>query len=196
MKTPALALSGLFVLAISSAAFAQAVNVRGTISSFDGTTLTVKARDGRAVQVEVPEKLPVATTKPFSPADLKPGMMLAVTTVKRADGELVAIDVRPIPPAAPPGLSPYDLQPGSTMTNAVLEGSVQSSAGREITLNYKTGIAKALVPDGTPMSQSAPGQRSDLEPGRAVYVAARPADGGKLTALRVQVGKDGVNPTQ
>jgi hypothetical protein len=82
------------------------------------------------------------------------------------------------------------------MTNAALEGSVQSATGQELTLNYKTGTAKVLVPPGTPMSQAAPGQRTDLKPGARVYVAARPGEGGKLTAIRVQVGKDGVNPTQ
>jgi len=189
------ALSGLFALMIGSASFAQNVNVRGTIAAFDGKTLSVKTRDGRDVRVDVPEKAGVATTGPFTLAELKPGMMLAVTTVKK-DAETVAIDVRPIPPTAPPGLSPYDLAPGSTMTNASLEGSVQSSSGHELTLNYKTGTAKVLVPDGTPMSRSIPADRSELQPGRAVYVAARPGEGGKLTALRVQVGKNGINPTQ
>ena len=200
MKTPGVALTrrlfGLFIVLACSAAFGQNVNVRGTITAFDGKTLSVKTRDGRDVQVDVPEKAGVAATKPFGIADLKPGMTLGVTTVKRADGQLVAIDVHPIPPRAPLGLSPHDLQPGATMTNAALEGSVQSSAGREITLNYKTGTVKVLVPEGTPMSQAAPAQRSDLQPGQVVYVAARTGEGGKLTALRIQVGKNGVNPTQ
>jgi hypothetical protein len=201
MKTHALAsMLGLFGLIVLSsnpgAAQAQNVNVRGTIAAFDGKTIGVKARDGTDLQVDLPDNLAVATTKPFGLADLKPGMMLGVTTVKRADGQLVAIDVRPIPPAAQPGLSPYDLQPGSTMTNAALEGSVQSSAGQEITLNYKTGTVKVLVPEGTPMSQAVPGQRADLKPGETVYIAARPGEGGRLTALRVQVSKDGLKPTQ
>ena len=76
MKTTVLALSSLLALASSCAAFAQNVNVRGTISAFDGKTLSVKARDGRDVRVEVPEKAGIATTGPFSLADLKPGMML------------------------------------------------------------------------------------------------------------------------
>ena len=195
MKTWLIAsLAGALCL-LGGAASAQNVNVRGTISAFDGKMISVKARDGRDVQIDVPENAPVAITKPFTLADLKPGMVLGVTTVKKGD-QLIAIDVRPIPPAVPLGLSPYDLQPGSTMTNARLEGSVQSSAGQEITLDFKSGTAKVLVPQGTPMSQAVPGSRAELEPGRAVYVAARPAEGGKLTAVRIQVGKDGVNPTQ
>jgi hypothetical protein len=82
------------------------------------------------------------------------------------------------------------------MTNATLEGSVQSSGGQELTLNYKAGTVKVLVPDGTPMSRSAPGQRSDIKPGVGIYIASKPASDGKLTAVRLQVGKGGVNPTQ
>jgi hypothetical protein len=111
------------------------------------------------------------------------------------DDKVVAIDVRPIPPAVKPGLSPYDLQPQSTMTNAVLEASAKATNGDELTLDYKSGTVKVLVPPGTPMSQAVPGTREDLKAGETIYVAARD-EGGKLTAVRVQVSKDGVKPTQ
>ncbi len=195
MKTTAVALSALLAWVFSGAAFAQNVNVRGTISAFDGKTLSVKTRDGRDVTLEVPEKAGIATTGPFTLAEAKPGMMLAVTTVKKGE-QTVAIDVHPIPPTAPAGLSSYDLAPNSTMTNAALEGSVESASGQELTLNYKTGVVKVLVPHGTPMSRAIPADRSELQPGRAVYAAARPAEDGRLTALRVQVGKNGLVPTQ
>lgn len=172
----------------------QAVNVRGVIAAFDGKTIQIKAKDGKAVEVVLPEGVGVAATKPFTLADIKPGMMLGVTTVVR-DDKVVAIDVRPIPPAVKPGLSPYDLQPQSTMTNAVLEASAKATSGDELTLDYKTGTVKVLVPPGTPMSQAVPGTREDLKPGETIYVAARD-EGGKLTAVRVQVSKDGVKPTQ
>jgi hypothetical protein len=108
----------------------------------------------------------------------------------------IAIDVRPIPPTAPQGLSPFDLQPGSTMTNAAVEAAVEAVGGQELVLNYKTGSVKVLVPPGTPMSQSTPGNRSDIKPGETVFVSARPAEGGAFTAVRVQVSRDGVKPTQ
>jgi hypothetical protein len=54
---------------------------------------------------------------------------------------------------------------------------------------------KVLVPPGTPMSRSAAGERSDLKAGETVFAATRD-DAGKLTALRVQVSKNGVKPTQ
>lgn len=98
-----------------------------------------------------------------------------------------------IPPAARLGLSPFDLQPGSTMTNAVMEGMVEFAGGRELTLNYKSDSVKVLVPPGTPMSQSVPGSRADIRPGETVFVVARVGESDKMTAARIQVSKDGVN---
>ena len=185
------------VLAItSSAAMAQQnTNIRGVITGFDGKAIAIKSNDGQSVSVDLPEGVNVAGTKSFAMADVKPGMKLGVTTIKRADGATVAIDVRPIPATANEGLSPYDLQPQSTMTNAVAEATAVTAGVDELTLNYKTGTVKVLVPPGTPMSQAVPGTRADLKAGETIYVAAR-KDGDKLVAVRVQVSKDGVKPTQ
>lgn len=196
MRLP-IAVFPLLWLLVSVPAFAQNVNVRGTVTAFDGKMISVKARDGRDVQVELPDTVAVSITRTLSLSELKPGQVIAVTTIKRAsDGATVAIDVRPIPATAKQGLSPYDLRPESTMTNATLEGAVQSTGGQELTLNYSTGTVKVLVPEGTPMSRAAPGERSDIKPGERIFIAARPAADGRLAAVRVQVSKDGVNPTQ
>lgn len=192
-----LALGAALVLA-SAGAFAQLqnVNLRGVIAAVEANALSVRTNDGRTIMVDIPEGLNVSTTKAFTMADIKPGMPLGVTTIVRPDGAVVAIDVRPIPATAPSGLSPYDLQPQSTMTNAVLEASAAKANGSELTLNYKTGTVTVLVTPETAMSQSAPGSRADLKAGEAVYVAARKGEGDRYTAVRVQVGKDGVKPTQ
>ena len=193
-----LAAVALSSIAITSAAFAQEarVNVRGVITAFDGKTLSVKSKTGIDMVIDLPETATVATTKAFALADVKPGMALGVTTIKRADGAIVAIDVRPIPPAAPQGLSPWDLAPDAVMTNAVVEGTVATANGQEITLNYKTGTVKALVVPETAMSQSVPGDRSDLKVGETVFVFARKGADDKIVAARVQVSRDGIKPTQ
>jgi hypothetical protein len=191
-------IAGCIALISSVAAFAQQqnVNIRGTILGFDGKMLSIKTKTGGDVSVELPEGVNVATTKAFGMNDIKPGMVLGVTTVKRADGTVAAIDVRPIPPTAAQGLSSYDLAPESTMTNATVEGVVAAVGGQELLLNYKTGSVKALITAATTMSQSAPGSRADLKPGQTVYVLARKGEGGAPIAVRVQVSKDGINPTQ
>ena len=191
--------SWLAVLILSGGAFAQtpqSVNIRGTVTSFDGRMIRVDARGAGPVEVELPDTVNVSGTKAFSLSDVKPGMVLGVTTVKRADGETVAIDVRPIPPTAPLGLTPFDLAVGSTMTNAALEGQAVLANGSELVLNYKSGTVKVLVPPGTPMSQSAPGSRADIKPGETIFIVARIGEGDKLTAARVQVSTNGVKPTQ
>lgn len=189
-------LAGMALLLGAATVQAQNVNLRGTIEAFDGKVVTVKTREGLTVPVELPEAIPVAITRPFSLADVTPGMVLGVTTVKRADGTVVAIDLRPIPATANQGLSPWDLQPDATMTNAAVEGAAQAPNGNEITLNYKSGTVKVLVLPTTAMSRSSPGTRDDIKPGVAVFSVARREAGDRLVAVRLQVGKDGVAPTQ
>src|SRR5262245_13252235 len=192
------AIAACVALIGSAAALAQEQNVRvrGTISAFDGKMLSVKTKAGGDVSIDLPEAVNVTTTKAFGMGDIKLGMVLGVTTVKRADGTVVALDVRPIPPTAALGLSPHDLAPDSTMTNASLEGVVEAVGGQELMLNYKSGTVKALVTSATTMSQSAPGSRADLKPGETVWILARKGEGGALAVVRVQVSKDGINPTQ
>ena len=189
-------LLGLLVAPVGMAQVPQSTNIRGVVTAFDGKTIVVQARDGSALEVVLPDGLAVSGTKAITLADLKPGMSLGVTTVKRADGQIVAIDIRPIPATARLGLSPFDLQPNSTMTNAILDAQVVSMSGTELTLNYNDGTTKVLVPAGTPMSQAVPGSRADIKPGETVFIVARPAADGKLTAARIQVSTNGVKPTQ
>jgi hypothetical protein len=195
-KPLSLACAAVIACAGGTAWAQQSVNVRGTVAAFDGKTVSVATREGKAVDVQLPEGVNVSGTQAFTLAELKPGTVLGVTTVRRADGQTVAIDVRPIPPAARLGLSPFDLQPESTMTNAMLEGQLVSADGAELVLNYGSGTVKVLVPPGTPMSRAVPGQRADIKPGETVFIAARADDQGRLVAARVQVSTNGVKPTQ
>ena len=103
--------------------------------------------------------------------------------------------MRPISATANEGLSPYDLKPDSVMTNGIVEATVSSAQGPELTLNYKTGTVKVLVPPEATLSQPGPGALSDLKAGETIFVAVS-REGDKLTALRAQVSKDGIKPTQ
>ncbi len=190
-----LAAAALLALASTPSFAQQNTNIRGLISSFDGKTLAVETFEGRKLSITAPPDLRVATTKPFTLADIKPGMKLGVTTVKRADGATIAIDIRPLAATTNEGLSAWDLRPGSTMTNATVEATVSSTEGPELTLNYKTGVVKVIVPPEAAMSQAVPGALSDLKAGETIFLVAKD-EGGQLTALRAQVSKDGVKPTQ
>lgn len=180
-----------------AAAYAQSpVRVRGAITAFDGKALTVKARDGQVRQVALADNATVVATKKISLADIKPGDFVGVTTVKRPDGTVVAREVHILPPFVKPGYIPWDLEPGSMMANAHVTAKVASTSGQQLTLDYKSGTQKVLVPDNVPVAATEPGDPSLLKPGEWVFLIAQPAADGKLTAARVQVSKNGVKPPQ
>ena len=182
-------------LALSSAVDAQtAVRLRGTITAVDVNTLAVKSREGQDLRLMLDDNLGVTVAKAIRFEDIKQGDYVGSAATKRPDGTLVALEVHYLPPAAAAGHTPWDLQPGSTMTNANVEAIVQSAGKRDVTLRYKDGEQKIVVPEGVPIVRAVPGSRADLVVGEYVFVAAQPAPDGKLTALRIQVSKDGVKP--
>jgi hypothetical protein len=191
-------LAGAFALSAGLAAAQQkSQRIRGTITAFDGTTLSVKSREGADLAIELSEKATVATAKAITLADLKQGAYVGATTLKRADGTLIALEVHTLPPTAAPGHRPWDLEPGSMMTNANIESVVQAVGGQELTLAYKDGSQKILVPPGTPIVTSVAADRSFLRPGEYVWLNANVGADGKLTfSGRIQVSHGGVKPPQ
>ncbi|TMA21687.1 MAG: hypothetical protein E6J85_06965 [Deltaproteobacteria bacterium] len=185
----------LAVAVVGTAAFAQTppVKVRGTIVGLDGDVLTVKSKDGTEKKVELAKDATVAVAQKTTLAEIKPGTLVGSTAVKGKDGKLVAREVHTIPPQAPQGHMPWDTEPGATMTNANLTGVAKASGGEEITLQYKDGEQKIIVPKGTPVLTFAPGDRSALKKGETIFTMAREQDG-KLVTGRIQVGKGGVKP--
>ena len=185
------------LLLISVAADAQTnVRVRGTITAFDSTVLAVKSRDGKDLALHMTDKTTVAAAKAMALTDLKQGDYVGVTTMKRADGALVAIEVHTLPRTATAGHMPWDLQPEVMMTNANVATVVQTASGQELTLEYSGNTQKILVPAGTPIGTTVPADPSFLKPGEYVFVSAQADAEGKMTALRIQVSKDGFKPPQ
>ena len=82
------------------------------------------------------------------------------------------------------------------MTNANVESIVIGTGRRELTLKFKDGTHKIVVPEGTPLVRAVPGARADLAPGEYVFTVAQVGADGTLTAPRIQVSKDGVKPPQ
>jgi hypothetical protein len=190
----------LFVVLLTVASFAawaqSLTRIRGTITALDGNVLLLKTRgEGKDVRLQLAPDTTVASAKPITLAELKPGAYVGAAALNQG-GRLVALEVHTLGPQVPAGHTPWDLEPGSTMTNANLAGVARVSGGNEITLQYKDGEQKIVVPDGTPIATNVPGTRADLKPGEYVFVAARQEPDGLLTALRIQVSKDGFKPPQ
>ena len=183
----------LTLVFVSSLAVAQApARVRGTILSLNGDVLSVKSREGQDLKVHLAANVGVTTAKATTLDALK-GKYVGVTAVSKG-GRMTALEVHAIPPQAKPGHFPWDLAPDSTMTNANLDGVVQSGGGNEITLNYQGGSQKILVPAGTPIVAFDPGSRADLKAGETIWTNARREADGRIVAERLNVSKDGVKP--
>ncbi|HET9352343.1 MAG TPA: hypothetical protein VFO02_13560 [Burkholderiales bacterium] len=183
----------LILVFFSSLAIAQApTRVRGTITSLEGDVLSVKSREGKDLKIHLVSNVGVTTAKTTTLDELK-GKYVGVTAIDKG-GNMTAVEVHAIPPQAKPGHFPWDLQPGSTMTNANLDGIAQVSGGNEITLSYQGGTQKILVPPGTPIVAFDPGSRADLKPGEWIWTNARQESDGKIVAERLNVSKDGVKP--
>lgn len=187
----------LAALVLASTAHGQTnVRVRGTITAVEGDVLAVKTRDGKDLKLHMTEKTAVAAAKAIALTDLKKGDYVGSTAAKGPDGTLVAREVHTIPRTVREGHGPWDLEPGSTMTNANVATVVNVGKGHELTLEYKDGSQKIIVPPGTPIVTTVPADRSFLKPGEYIFTSASVDAGGKMTVSRIQVSRDGVRPPQ
>ncbi len=194
---PAALAACLLAVAAIAQTTAPPTRIRGTIASVEGQIMTVTTREGPKVDIMLNDPLTVATVKKFDLADIKPGTYVGIATRTAANGEQQAIEVLVFPEAmrgAGEGHYPWDLEPGSMMTNGNVTGSVEAKSGRELSLSFKGDSNRIVVPPGVPIVTFAPAERADLKPGAPVMFGATKNAEGKLAAGRVTVGKDGVAP--
>ncbi len=188
------------ILAVS-ASFAQQpppVRVRGTVEGADGPMLTVKTREGAAVKVKLTDNVAVRGIIKASLADIKDNSFIGVTGTPQADGSQKAVEIHIFPEAmrgTGEGHRPWDLQPGSTMTNATVAQMVKAVDGQTITLKYKDGEKKIVVVPETVIVTYLPGSKDELKPGAKIFIgAAAKKEDGTLEAAAVSVGRDGIAP--
>jgi hypothetical protein len=187
-------------LALMSFASAQPTfkNIRGTVEKIDGFTMVVKTREGDDVTVKLGEKYTVRGVVKIPLSDVKPGSRVGVASVPQAaGGPAKALEVHVFPDdIKPPEMqTPHDLAPQSTMTNATVTETVAANDGQTLTLKFKDGETKILVPPGTPIATYVPGTRDELKPGAKIMIfrATKEPDG-MFAANGVSVGRDGFAP--
>ena len=193
-------LSAAFAFA-ATAALAQApdlVRVRGTIQSVDGSMLDVKARDGADMKIKLADNAQVRTVVGKTIADVKQGLFVGITAMPQPDGTQKAVEIHIFPEAARgtgEGHRPWDLMPGSTMTNANVDSEVAITDGKKLVLKYKDGDKTFIVPDNVKVVMFAPGATADLKPGAKIFiVGAKKLPDGTLEAPAITVGTNGVDP--
>jgi hypothetical protein len=188
-----------FTLVLAACAWAQdTVRVRGAIERVDGNTIVVKSRDGAELKVVLANNALVVAIVKASMADIKQGSFVGVTGMPQADGSQRAIEVHIFPEAmrgTGEGHYPWDLRPGSTMTNANVEQTVTGVDGQTLSVKYKDGEKKLIVPPDATIVTYMPGDKSELKPGTKIFIAAaKKQPDGTLEAPRVNYGRNGLTP--
>lgn len=173
--------------------------IRGDVVSLDGHDLRVKSRSGETLAIKLADNYVVTAVVKADVAAIKPGVFVGTASMPQPDGTLTSLEVLLFPEAmrgSGEGHYPWDLKPGSMMTNATVAEvtSVGQAGGRRMTLNYKDGEKTVTVPEGTPIVTFEPGDPSLLVPGAHVLLTATKQPDGGLTAARVAVGKAGLVP--
>ena len=183
----------------ASSAFAQApaapTRLRGTIEKIAGDDLTVKTRAGQSLAVKLTSSTSFAGVFNAKLEDIKPGSFIGTAAAPQPDGSLKALEVTVFPAGMHGGEGHYawDLTPTSTMTNGTV-GDLKVSNGRMVTLSFPGGEKTIYVPTDVPIVTFEPADRSKLVAGAHVIVTETKAADGSLTAIRVQVGENGVIP--
>jgi len=193
----AIAMALLLAAAPVALAQDQPVRVRGTIDRVEGDIYVIKARNGGELKVKLPDNVMVVALVKASLADIKQGSYVGVSGMPQADGTQKALEVHIFPEAmrgVGDGHRGWDLQPSSTMTNGAVEQTSASASGQMLTLKYKDGEKKIVVPADCPIVGYMPGERGELKPGAAIFIAAATKQpDGTLTTPRINVGR-GVAP--
>jgi len=187
------------LLAAAPVAVAQeaSVRVRGTIERVDGDTYVVKARNGSEHKVKLADNAMIVALTKASLADIKQGSYVGVSGMPQPDGSQKALEVHIFPDAmrgTGEGHRGWDLQPSSTMTNGAVEQTTASADGQVLTLKYKDGEKKIVVPADCPIVVYVPGDKTELKAGTPIFISAATKQvDGTLTTPRVNVGR-GVAP--
>src|SRR5712672_2117321 len=187
----------LAAISVSSAFAQQTVRVRGAVEKVDGNTLSVKGDDGAVVTLTLTSDATVVGVVKATLADVKEGSFVGSAAMPQPDGSQKALEVHIFPETmrgTGEGHRPFTV-PNSTMTNGTVGDMVKASDGQSLTVKYKGGEKKIVVPPGVPIVRYEIADRSALKPGAHVTAtsAVKKPDG-TLEAARINVGRDGLVP--
>lgn len=179
-----------------TAAATPTQRLRATVESFDGTKLVVKERSGEVISLVLADSFGVSEVLPIELGAIQPNSYVGVASSPQPDGTLQALEVLVFPEAARgsgEGHYPWDLQPGSMMTNATVGDVASTPQGRTLKLRYKGGEQTVTVAANAPVVTFKPADRSLIVPGAKVLVTAQLRNG-QPTALRALAGRNGFTP--
>jgi hypothetical protein len=168
--------------------------VRGEIVSVDGADVSVRTRSGQSVHLRLKEGQAIIAVIPAELSDIKPGVFVGTAAMPAADGTMTAMEVHIFPEAqrgSGEGFRPFDLAPGSTMTNGNITASVDTVSGPKLTLTYKGGEQTIILDKATPIVALTQGELADLKAGASIiFTGTKTSDDG-YEASRILVGRNG-----
>ena len=199
-KTIALALAGVLAAApLAADAQQQPLRLRGTIEKADGNVLSLKSKDGVQHQLTLTDNALIVAVVKASMAEVKEGTFLGSAAMPQPDGSQRALEVHIFPEqmrGTGEGHRSYAPVPNSTMTNGATAGTTVTGVdGSTMTVKFKGGEKKIVVPPNVPIVRYEIGSKADLKPGaKFTVLAATKKPDGTLEASRINVGRDGVEP--
>lgn len=182
-------------LLFTTAVFAQQPGrIRGQIEKTDGSTLSLKTREGSMLDVKVADDARVAALVKASLADIKNDSFIGVAGMPRPDGSIEAFSVHIFLPTQRGVVADrhfnWDAKPGSTMTNAYVESSVTEKDGQAVMVKFKEGEKKIIITPTTAITAVAPGNKDELKPGTQIIImAADKQSDGSVLAKTLYVGR-------
>ena len=165
--------------------------LNGTIEKVDGHTVMAKSDKGDALKLNLADNVVVINVVKASLADVKAGDFIGSGAMPQPDGTQKAVEVHIFPESmrgTGEGFRPWT-RPGSTMTNGTVGETVTGVSGAVITVKYKDGEQKIVVPPGVPVVKFEIGDLSMVKPGApfAVLAALKQPDG-SFNVSRINVG--------
>ncbi len=150
------------------------MRISGIIERLEGAYVTIRAIEGGGTTtVQLTKNATVFGVARAALADIKPGSFIGAGAVPQDDGTQRALRVTVFAESLrgqSEGFRPWDRTPGGTMTNATVAETVKSVDGQVITVKYKDGEKRIVIPPDTRILAYLPGKRSELKVGAAVAI--------------------------
>jgi hypothetical protein len=169
------------------------------IESVDAGGLMFKSSGGEQSRLTLLPGATVLAVVKAGLSDIREGTFLGSAAVPQPDGTQRALEVHIFPEemrGVGEGHRPYAPVPQSTMTNGAMSGvAVTGVDGSTISVTYKGGAQKIVIPPDVPIVRYEAGGLGDLKPGaRFTAAAATMRSDGTYEAMRINVGRGGVVP--
>ena len=199
MRALALVLALLSVPVLAQPFAPETMRITGTVEAADANSITVRALEGGGThRVYLTPAAKVFGVSATTLAEIKPGAFIGVGATPNADDSQRAIRVTVFAESQRglgEGFRPWDRAPHGTMTNAIVAETVAGVDGQVLTVTYKGGAKRIVVPPDARILAYSVGDRSELKVGAQVAIlrARRKLDGTWETD-RVNVGRGGVIP--